>query len=129
MSTNNSITYRQVGNYMIPNLTLPPEESNIKLGKWGMLHKDYLMQHKPVVFTTLLSQGKLWRYLTDIDIQAQQMFDTLVEQMKQKENITEQLKEENQLEWVCRVQNIEARVVEIINKELIYVWVLNTILN
>lgn len=121
MSTNNSITYRQVGNYMIPNLTLPPEESNIKLGKWGMLHKDYLMQHKPVVFTTLLSQGKLWRYLTDIDIQAQQMFDTLVEQMKQKENITEQLKEENQLEWVCRVQNIEARVVEIINKELIYV--------
>ncbi len=121
MSTNNSITYRQVGDYMIPNLTLPPEESNIKLGKWGMLHKDYLMQHKPVVFTTLLAQGELWRYLTDIDIQAQQMFDTLVEQMKQKENITEELKKEDQMKWASCVQNIETGVVEIICKELIYV--------
>ena len=121
MSKNNSITYRQVGDYMIPNLVLPPEEACIKLGKWGMLHKEYLKIHKSVIFSTLLTQGKLYQHCADIEIQAQQMFDTLVEQLKQKENITEQLKEENQLEWVCRVQNIEARVVEIINKELIYV--------
>lgn len=97
MSTNNSITYRQVGDYNIPSLTLPPEETNIKLGKWGMLHKDYLKKHKPV-FTTLLTQGKLYQHLADIDCNAQQMFDTLVEQMKQKENSTKQLKEENQIE-------------------------------
>ena len=117
----NKIQYRNVGDYNFPNLTLSPEESNIKLGKWGMLHKEYLKSHKPVIFATLLAQGKLYQYLADIDTQAQNMFETLVEQMKQKENITEQLKEENQVEWVCRVHNIEARVVEIINKELIYV--------
>ncbi len=121
MSKNNSITYRQVGDYNIPNLTLPPEETNIKLGKWGMLHKDYLMKHKPVVFTTLFAQGKLWQYLADIDTQAQQMFDNLIEQMKQKEGVTEQLKEENQMEWVRRITNIESRVREIIYCDLIFV--------
>ena len=92
MSKNNSITYRQVGDYNIPNLILPPKETNIKLGKWGMLHKDYLKKHKPVIFATLLAQGKLYQYLANIDIQAQQMFYTLVEQMTRKQNITEQLK-------------------------------------
>ena len=121
MSKNNSITYRQVGDYNIPNLVLPSEETNIKLGKWGMLHKDYLKKHKPVVFTTLLAQGKLWQYLAGIDTQAQQMFDALVEQMKQNENITEQLKEENQMEWVSRVANIESIVREIIYCDLIFV--------
>lgn len=121
MSKNSSITYRQVGDYMIPNLELSPEEACIKLGKWGMLHKDYLKKHKPVIFATLLAQGKLYQYLADIDIQAQQMFDTLVEQMKQKQNITEQLKEENQMEWMCRIQNIESQSREFICTELIYV--------
>ncbi len=121
MSTNNSITYRQVGDYNIPNLVLPLEETNIKLVRWGMLHKDYLKKYKPVVFAILLAQGKLWKYLADIDTQAQQMFDTLVKQMKKAEGVDEQLKEENQMEWACRMQNIEASVREIINKELIYV--------
>ena len=121
MSKNNSITYRQVGDYNIPNLILPLKEANIKLGKWGMLHKDYLKKHKHVVFATLLAQGKLYQYLADIDIQAQQMFDTLVEQMRQKEKVTEQLKEDDQMKWVSCVQNIETRAVEIICKELIYV--------
>lgn len=121
MSKNNSITYRQVGDFNIPNLILPPEETNIKLSKWGMLHKDYLLKHKKVVFTTLFAEGKLWQYLADIDNQAQQMFDTLVEQMKQKEKVTEQLKEDDQMKWVSCVQNIETRAVEIICKELIYV--------
>ena len=73
-----NITYRHVNDFMIPNLTLPPEETNIRLGKWGMLHKDYLLKHKNVLFTTLLSQGKLWQYLADIDTQARDMFDTLL---------------------------------------------------
>lgn len=116
-----NITYREVNGYLIPNLTLPPEESNIRLSKWGMMHKDYLMNHKKTLFITLFSKGKLWQYLADIDTRAQQMFDTLVEQMKESENVTEQLKEENQLEWICRMQNIEARVREIVCKEIIYI--------
>ena len=117
----NNITYRRVGDYNIPNLELPPEESNIKLGKWGMLHKNYLKNHKPVVFAILLTQGKLWQYLANTDTQAQQMYVTLVEQMKQKQNITEQLKEENQMEWVSRVANIESQAREIVCSEFIFV--------
>ena len=117
----NGGSYRQVGDYNIPNLTISPEEAKIQLGKWGMLHKDYLLKHKKVVFMTMLAEGKLWQYLADIDTQAQQMFDTLVEQLKKAEGVTEQLKKENQMEWVCCVQNIEARVRELIYEELIYV--------
>ena len=109
-----NITYIQVNEYMIPNLTLPPEEANITLGKWGMLHKDYLLEHKKVLFSTLLAEGKLYQHCAEIENQAQQMFDTLVEQMKELEDITERLKEENQMEWVCRVQNVEARAREIV---------------
>lgn len=119
MKTNN-ISYRQVGDYNVPNLILPPEEANITLGKWGMLHKDYLLKHKKVLFATLLAEGKLWQYLADIDAQAQQMFDTLVEQMKEPEGVTEQLKEDNQMEWVCRMYNIEERAREIVERDLIY---------
>ena len=119
MKTNN-ISYRRVGDYNIPNLVLPPEESTIHLGKWGVMHKDYLLKHKKVLFATLLAESGLWQYLADIDIQAQQMFDTLVEQMKKVESVTEQLKEENQMEWVCRMQNIETRAREIVTTELIY---------
>ncbi len=120
MSNKNSISYSQVGDYFIPNLILPPEESSIRLGKWGMLHKDYLLKHKKVLFATLLAEDKLWKYLDDIDIQAQQMFDTLVDQLKESEGVTEELKEENQLEWVCRMQNIEARARELICTVLIF---------
>ena len=120
MENNNSITYRKVGDYYIPNLTLPPDEANITLGKWGMMHKDHLRKHKPVVFSTLLGQGKLWQYLAEIDTQARQMFDILVEQMKSAEGVTEQLKETDQMEWVRRMQNIESRAREIVYEELIY---------
>ena len=116
-----NITYRYVGDYNIPNLILPPEEANITLGKWGMLHKDYLLKHKKVLFVTLLTQGKLYQHCAEIENQARNMFDTLVEQMKKAEGVTEQLKEENQMEWICRMQNIEARARDVIFKELIYV--------
>ena len=120
MSDKNSISYRKVGDYLIPNLIIPPEEANITLGKWGMLHKDYLMKNKKVLFTTLLTQGKLYQHCAEVENQAQQMFDTLVEQMKIVEGVTEKLKEDNQMEWVCRMQNIEARVREVVNNEIIY---------
>ena len=115
-----NITCRHVGDYQIPNLTISPEEANIRLGKWGMLHKDYLVKHKKVVFTTLFAEGKLWQYLADIDSQAQKMFDTLIEQMKVTEGVTEQLKEKDQMEWVRRMNNIRNRATEIIKTDLIF---------
>ncbi len=116
-----NITYRQVNDYMIPNLTLPSEESAIRFGKWSMMHKDYLQKHKPVLFATLLTQGKLYQHCAQIDTQAQQMFNTLVEQMIKTENITEQLKDQNQLEWLRQMNNIHHRATEIVSEELIYV--------
>ena len=115
-----NITYRQVNDYMIPNLTPPPEEANIRLGKWGMMYKDYLLKNKKVFFSILLTQGKLYQHCAEVEMQAQQMFDTLVEQMKEAEGVTEQMKEENQMEWVARINNIRNRVTEIISSELIY---------
>ena len=115
-----NISYRQVADYMIPNLTLPPEETAIRLGKWGMLHKNYLFKHNKVLFTTLLTQGKLYQHCAEIENQAQQMFGTLVEQMKDAEGVNEQLKEENQLKWLQLMENIEARACEIVTQEFIY---------
>ena len=120
MKNNTNIQYRQGGDYNIPNLILPPEEANITLGKWGMLHKDYLFNHKKVLFTTLLAQGKLYQHCAEVEKQAQDMFDILIEQMKEAEGVTEQLKEDNQMEWVARMNNIRNGVTEIVNKEIIY---------
>ena len=114
-------TYRHVGDFKIPNLKLPSKEATVKLDKWGMLHKEYLEKHNRVFFNVLLAQGKLYQHCAEIENQARAMFDTLVEQMKEAEGVTEQLKEKNQSEWVCRMQNIEARIRELICEELIYV--------
>ena len=116
----NSVIYRYVGDFKIPNLTLPPEEANITLGKWGMLHKDFLLKHKKVLFTTLLTQGKLYQHCAEIENQASNMFDTLVEQMRVSEDATEELKEHNQLEWIQKMNNIQQRATEIVCNELIY---------
>lgn len=120
MSNANAIQYRQVGDYLIPNLILPPEETNITLGKWGMMHKSYLEKHKKVLFSLLLGQGKLYQHCAEVEAQARDMFDVLVGQMKEAEGVTEHLKEDNQLEWVCRMGNIEQRAREIVCSELIY---------
>ena len=120
MKNNANIQYRQVGDYNIPNLILPPEEANITLGKWGMMHKDYLLKHKKVLFTTLLTQGKLYQHCAEVENQVRNMFDTLVEQMKKAENVTEELKEKNQMEWVGRMNNIRNRATEIVTNDIIY---------
>ena len=120
MSKNTQIEYRRVGDYLIPNLKLPPEEATVRLGKWGMLHKEYLHKNKKVLFSTLLTQGKLYQHCAEVENQAQNMFDTLVEQMKETEGVTEQLKEENQLEWVQRMNNLQQRAREVVLNELIY---------
>ncbi len=119
MKNNTNIQYRQVGYFNIPNLILPPEEANITLGKWGMLYKDYLLKHKGVLFATLLTEGKLYQHCADVENQARDMFEALVEQMKEREGVSEQLKEENQLEWIQKVNNICNRAEEIVICELV----------
>ena len=120
MSNKNSISYRRVGDYNIPNLTLPPEETNIRLGKWGMLHKDYLEKHNRVLFNFLLTQGNLYQHCVEVEKQAKDMYDTLIEQIKASEGVTEELKEQNQWEWVQLMDNIKQRANEIVCNDLIY---------
>ena len=118
---NSKLEYRRVGDYMIPNLTLPPEEASITLGKWGMLHKDYMLKHKRVAVGILTAEGRFWQYLAEVNKQATEMFDLLVEQMKVGECVTEQLKIDDQMLWVQKMMSIESRAREVVCKELIYV--------
>ena len=115
----NGGTYRMVSDYRIPNITIS-DEANKPLGIWGLKRKDYLMKHKRVQFNIMLMTGTLWTHLAEVDEQASVMFSRLVEQMKVAEGITEQLKEQDQMEWVTRMNNIEARAREIVCNELIY---------
>lgn len=110
----NTIQYRQVGYYLIPNLILPPEGANITLGKWGMMYKTYLEKYKTALFNSLLIQSKLYQHCAEIKTQAREMFDNLVEQMKEAESVTEQLKEQDQWEWIQRMENIQQRAREIV---------------
>ena len=112
-------TYIRHGDYLIPCLTLPKEEERF-IGVWGQRHERYLKEHKKVVYITLLTRGRLNSYLADIEEQAQERFERIVDQMKQAQGITEQLKAENQMEWVVRMNNIKMCAREVVNAELIY---------
>lgn len=117
---NNGLWYELQGDYYIPCLALPAEKENKPIGIWGQQHKRYLQKHKKSTYTTLLTSGRLNTYLADIDEQAQERLVILVEQMKQVESLTEQLKAENALEWTQRMNNIRACAMEIVNEEIIY---------
>ena len=112
--------YIRQGDYLLPCLSLPAEKENKPIGVWGQQHLRYLKQHRKVLYTNLLTSSKLNSYLADIDAQAKDMFLRLVEQIANREGVTEQLKAENQMEWVCRMNNIRSRAMEIVNDELIY---------
>ena len=113
-------TYVRQGDYNLPCLSLPTEKGSKPVGVWGQRHLRYLKQHRKVLYTNLLTSGKLNSYLADIDKQAEDMFLRLVEQIANREGVTEQLKMENQMEWVGRMNNIRSRAMEIVNAELIY---------
>ncbi len=113
-------TYTQVGDYLLPDLKLPEEEQQ-PIGVWGQRHRRYLKEHHRATYATLLTSGKLNGYLADIDRQAEEMFSRLVKQMAEAEGVTEQLKADNQMEWVDRMNNIRSRAMEIVNSELIYI--------
>ena len=111
--------YERKGDYLIPCIALPAEEEQ-PIGIWGQRHLDYLKQQRKATYTNLLTSGRLSAYLADIDRQAQERFERVIEGMKQAQGITERLKEENALEWVQCLNNIRACAREIVNKEIVY---------
>ena len=117
--TENGIDYILVGDYYIPDLKLP--EENRPIGRYGRLHREYLKQEHPARYSSLILTGKLWTYLADLNEQAEERLDLIMEQMKAAEGVTEELKAQNQLEWVGRMNNIRSRAEEIINSEMIYI--------
>ncbi len=115
----NGIDYALVGDYYIPMLTLP--EENRPIGRWGQMHQKYLKENRPGYYSSLLLTGKLWTYLADLDEQAQERLDRIAEQMQAAEGVTEELKADDQLEWVRHCNSIRSRAEEIVRAELIYV--------
>ena len=107
------------GDYLIPCLTLPTEKETV-IGIWGQRHLRYLKEYRRVTYTNLLTSGRLNSYLAEIDKQAQERMERLTEDMKRTQGITEQLKAENALEWVGRMNNIRACAREIVNEEIIF---------
>ena len=114
------ITYTQQGDYLLPDLKLP-EQPKVEIGIWGKRHLQYIKQHHPIRYTNLLTTCKLTAYLVDIDEEATEMFDRLVKQIAEREGVTEQLKANNQMLWVARINNIRSRAMEIVNTELIFI--------
>ncbi len=115
----NGLWYELQGDYYIPCLKLPEEEQQ-PIGIWGQRHLRYIKQNRKMLYLNLLTSGKLNGYLSDLDKQAEDMFSRLVKQMAECEGVTEQLKAENQMEWVGRMNNIRSRAKEVINNELIF---------
>lgn len=112
-------TYTDVNGYRLPDLTVPRPEPR-PVGKWGRLHETFLKEHRSITYTTLLTSCKLDGYLADIQEQATEMLERLIMEMAKSEGITEQLKAENQLEWVRRMNSLRNRAEEIVLAELIY---------
>ena len=115
----NGLWYEKQGDYYLPCLSLPEEEQQ-PIGLWGQRHLRYIKEHRKVLYSTLMTSCKLGSYLADIDRQAEEMLYRVVKQLSEKEGITEQLKAENQMEWVGRMNNIRNRATEIVNAELVY---------
>ena len=115
----NGLWYELQGDYYLPCLKLPKEESR-HIGVWGQRHLRYLKQHRKVLYSELLISGKLNDYLADLNEQAEAMFSRLVKQLAEKEGLTEAIKAENQMLWVQRMNNIRSAAMEIVSSELIY---------
>ena len=115
----NGLWYELQGDYYLPCLKLPKEESR-HIGVWGQRHLRYLKQHRKVLYSELLISGKLNDYLADLNEQAEELFSRLVKQLAEKEGVTEAIKEENQMLWVQRMNNIRSAAMEVVSNELIY---------
>lgn len=114
----NGIDYILVGDYYVPDLKLP--EVDRPIGRWGRLHRDYLKEANPASYNELILSGRLWEYLTQLDTQAQNRYDLLVQQLKEKAEITEELKMKNQMEWIRQMNSVRLVAEEVIFHEMIY---------
>ena len=113
----NGIEYILVGDYYIPNIALP--EENRPIGRWGRMHREYLKEHRPILFNDLVLSGQLWTHLADLNEQAQERLTLIVDQMKKDEGVTEELKAADQMAWVGTMNSIRNRAEEIILREMI----------
>ena len=113
-------TYTQVGDYLLPDLSLPTEEKQANIGVWGMRHKRFLKENHRVLYANLMTSGKLVSYLDEVEQQATAMFLRLIKELAEKENVTEELKSTDQMLWVQKMNNIRNCATEIVNAELIY---------
>ena len=115
----NGLWYELIGDYYIPVLALSSEEQR-PIGKWGRMHRDYIKEHRPILFNDLILSGHLWVYLVDLNEQAQERLSLIIEQMKASEGVTEELKAADQMAWVDAMNSIRNRAEEIIIHEMIY---------
>lgn len=115
-------TYSKEGDYYIPDLIPSKDEERLQrpLGMYGMLRRTYLKEHRQAIYNHLLLSGKLYSHLHEVDEQAQHLLDTLIPPMKKAENVTEELKANQQMEWIGKMNNIKARIEEIIYVEIVY---------
>lgn len=112
------LNYIRCGDYYIPDIRLPKE--NRTIGRWGRMHREYLREHNPIRFDDLCLSGELWTYLADLNEQAQNRLELIIEQMKASEGVTEELKATDQMAWLGAMNSIRNRAEEIIINELIY---------
>ena len=110
---NNGLWYEFIGDYYIPVLTLSSEEQG-PIGKWGRIHRDYLREHRPLLFNDLILSGQLWTYLADLNEQAQRRLQSIIRQMQEAESVTEELKAADQMAWVGAMNSIRSWAEEII---------------
>ena len=115
----NGLWYELIGDYYIPVLALSSEEQR-PIGKWGRMHRDYIKEHRPILFNDLILSGHLWVYLVDLNEQAQESLSLIIEKMKASEGVTEELKAADQMAWVDAMNSIRNRAEEIILREMIY---------
>ena len=115
---NNGLWYELIGDYYIPVLTLSSEAQR-PIGKWGRMHREYLKEHRPILFNDLILSGQLWTYLAALNEQAQERLSLIIEQMKASEGVTEELKAADQMAWVGAMNSIRNRAEEIILREMI----------
>ena len=116
---NNGLWYAKQGDYYLPELALPPEEEK-PIGIWGQWHLQYLKEYKQLVYINLMTSGRLNKYLSSVDEQAEDMFSRLVKEYADRQEVTEQLKAENQILWVQKMNNIQTCVREVVEREIIY---------
>ena len=114
------VKYHQSGDYMLPNVTLA-EQKDYQIGVWGQRYKRYLKSNHKVLYYNYLTSGKLYEHLAEVDTRAEEMFQQFVKSLAEKENVTEKLKAENAMLWVQKMNNIQARAMEVVNADLIYV--------